>query len=75
MGVKKLIDHREITLAIGILVAVVIALTLWIAGPRTELTGSNALPALQVPAPKKAVQSSVTDLFSFVKREVFHSAN
>lgn len=41
-GVKKTVTYREITIAIGVVVAVVIALTLWTRGPGDRVSESHA---------------------------------
>ena len=47
-SVKRSITYREITIAIGILVAMVIALTLWTRVPEEKLSGSRT--SAQVPS-------------------------
>lgn len=42
MNVKRTITYREITVAIGILVAMVIGLTLWVSDPGDGVTGGQS---------------------------------
>ena len=42
---KPSITYREITVAIGILVAMVVALTLWMGLPGTEISATYVHPA------------------------------
>jgi hypothetical protein len=51
--VKRSITYREITIAIGILVAMVIALTLWTRVPEEKLSGSHTSAQVATPAPSK----------------------
>jgi hypothetical protein len=51
--VKRSITYREITIAIGILVAMVIALTLWTRVPEEKLSGSSTSAQVGAPAPSK----------------------
>jgi hypothetical protein len=60
LGMRKLINQRELTLALGILVAIVIALTLWVAGPQTAFTGGESSTALPLASPAK-VDTSPAD--------------
>ena len=48
MVVKKTVTYREITVAIGILVAMVIALTLWIKTPGEKITESGSMPLSRI---------------------------
>ena len=49
MVVKRTITYREITVAIGILVAMVIALTLWVKTPGEKITESGSRPHASSP--------------------------
>jgi hypothetical protein len=53
--VKPLAIHRIITLALGIIVAMLIALTLWIKSPATTTSYSPAVPKITVPAWSAAI--------------------
>ena len=43
MDVKMSVTFRVVTVAVGILVAMVIALTMWIGAPETTSTGSSSI--------------------------------
>lgn len=61
--VKKTVTYREITIAIGVIVAmVVIALTLWIRVPGENLSGSG--PRLSLPATAKYLVEPAIRIFS-----------
>ena len=61
---KKTITYREITVAIGILVAMVIALTLWIKEPRETMTGFETRPHIDLTAPAKALLKKTSAMFA-----------
>lgn len=46
---KKTITYREITIAIGVLVAMVIALTLWTRLPEKQAPGTNTRSEVNLP--------------------------
>lgn len=57
---KKSITYREITVAIGILVAMVIAMTLWVTLPdNKEVSGSNSSPQYLPYAAKNLYETAV----------------
>ena len=64
MVVKKTITYREITVAIGILVAMVIALTLWITEPRETMTGFESRPHIDLTTPAKALLKKTSAMFA-----------
>ena len=66
--VKKSITYKEITVAIGILVAMVIALTLWIRTPESEVSGPASTPKVGLPA-------ATQNLFKATARIFIHSAD
>lgn len=57
MTVKKAMHHKEITLALGILVALLIIFTLWSGRPEPEASGPETIRRISVPIP--AVAKSV----------------
>lgn len=65
MVVKKAVTYREITVAIGILVAMVIALTLWINKPGEKITEVRAqhrnIPSVDL---RTQLRQSLQDLSS-----------
>lgn len=64
MVVKRSITYREITVAIGILVAAVIVMTLWIKNPETTVTGSDARPVTHAPMSAQNVLKTTLSLFT-----------
>ena len=60
---KKTITYREITIAIGILVAMVIALTLWTRIP-DEKSGASATVQMNIPSPLGDILTSAAKIFS-----------
>lgn len=62
---KKSVTYREITVAIGIVVAVVIALTLWIRVPETGVSDAKANSRLRLPTTAKILLENTRDVFSF----------
>jgi hypothetical protein len=64
-AVKKSITYREITVAIGIIVAMVIALTLWIRVPKEKVTGSGPAPRTGMHAAAKNLFKTAVEIFSY----------
>lgn len=66
MVVKNTITYREITVAIGILVAMVIAFTLWIKTPGDKISASGSQPAMNIHTVslRTAIIESLEDLSS-----------
>lgn len=63
--VKKTITFKTITVAIGVLVAVMIALTLWIRTPEeASLTRFPSRPQATVLAPAKKMINTAVDILS-----------
>jgi hypothetical protein len=64
--VKKTITYREITIAIGILVAMVVALTLWTRSPEEKLSGSvtSTTPRLNLPVTAEYLFGAAVNMFS-----------
>lgn len=58
---KKSVTYREITIAIGVLVAMVIALTLWTREPGAAVSGTDA--GLSFPATAKYLLQPAIDVF------------
>jgi hypothetical protein len=63
--VKKLITYRGITVAIGILVALVIVLTLWVKKPGHPVSGFNRTPQPEMPLSVKNVLETTFSLLQF----------
>ena len=61
--VKKSITYKEITVAIGILVAMVIALTLWIRVPDSDVSVSASKRTVGLATSAQNVYKSVVSLF------------
>lgn len=61
MVVKRTITYREVTVAIGILVAVVIAFTLWVKAPAEKITKSGFRSHMSLPT--IGVQITIKDHF------------
>ena len=61
--VKKTITYREITVAIGILVAMVIALTLWIKNPQEAATGFQLGSDFDLSATAKTLLKSTFSIY------------
>lgn len=61
-SVKKSITYREITVAIGILVALVIALTFWGTGAREDFSGSGSQRPMNVPAVTKKILETAVNI-------------
>jgi hypothetical protein len=62
--VKRSITYREITVAIGVIVAMVIALSLWMGLPGSEVSGTNAHPVYDLPSSARTFVLNIsTDLF------------
>ncbi|MEX2233393.1 MAG: hypothetical protein WD824_14615 [Cyclobacteriaceae bacterium] len=62
--VKKSITYKEITVAIGILVAMVIALTLWLRVPDNEVSGSASAPKVGLPAATQNLFKTTVKIFT-----------
>ena len=63
-GMKRSITYKEITLLLGIAVAIVIALTLWIHNPEQQSsTHSSVLPNINPVAVKNIIHAGWTILF------------
>jgi hypothetical protein len=62
--VKKTITYREITVAIGILVAMVIALTLWISDPAEKITGFESPAHLDFSLTAESVLHTPSAIFA-----------
>ena len=62
---KKSVTYREITVGIGILVALVIALTLWMRAPGEKVSGSQTMPLLGTPASAKNLFKATVEIFKF----------
>lgn len=62
--VKKTITYREITVAIGILVAMVIAFTLWIHDPQDTITGFESGSNFDLPAAAKTFLKATSAIFT-----------
>ena len=63
-GVKRSITYREITVAIGILVAMAIALSLWLGVPGTDISGAEFRSGYDLPsAGKTFVLNITTEIF------------
>lgn len=62
---KKLITYRVVTVAIGILVALVIVLTLWVKKPGHTVSGFNRAPQLEMPLSAKKVLETTFSLLHF----------
>ena len=60
---KKTITYREITIAIGILVAMVIALTLWTRIP-DEKSAASATVEMNIPSPLADILTTAAKMFS-----------
>jgi len=63
--VKKFITYREITVAIGILVALVIVLTLWVRKPGQSVSGSDRTPHVGMSLSAKNIFKSAVAIFKF----------
>lgn len=63
-GVKTSVTYREITIAIGVLVAMVIALTLWTRESGETLSGTDS--SISFPATAKYLFQPAIDVFSSV---------
>lgn len=68
VSVKKTITYREITVAIGILVAVVIALTLWISEPRETMTGFESRPRFDLATPANTLLKSTSAILTELRK-------
>jgi len=67
-GVKKSKTYKAITVAIGILVAMVIAITLWVRVPRdVSVTDFRSKPHAHLPAPIRKLISTALVLVSELK--------
>ena len=62
-GMKRGITYKEIVLAFGILIAVVIAFTLWIGHPAETSSQSNIITIPSFPAAVKSVIKTATEIF------------
>jgi len=63
--VKKSITYREITIAIGILVAMVIALTLWTRVPEKKLSGPGGTSGhVSLPSTARYLLGATLEIFS-----------
>jgi len=62
--VKKSITYKEITVAIGIIVAMVIAITLWIRVPEHEVSGAASTPKVGLPAAAKNLFKTTVRIFT-----------
>ena len=63
--VKKSITYREITLGIGILVAVVIVLTLWVRKPAGIVSGYDGKPQVEIRMSAKNFFKTAVTIFKF----------
>jgi hypothetical protein len=63
--VKKFITYREITVVIGILVALVIVLTLWVRKPGQSVSGYERNPHVGMPVSAKDIFKSAVAIFKF----------
>lgn len=54
---KASVTYREVTVAIGIVVAMVIALTLWVSFPDKETIGNQAGVEFNLPTVKQIFQN------------------
>lgn len=61
---KKTITYREITIAIGVLVAMVIALTLWTRLPEKQAPGTNTRSEVNLPSTVDLLFSATIGAFS-----------
>lgn len=61
---KKTITYREITIAIGILVAMVVALTLWTRDPEEKLSGRSTSTAVNLSSTAESLFNAAVKLFS-----------
>ena len=64
---KKTITYREITLAIGILVAMVIAVTLWVKDPRQGVTGVKSQVEFGASSSAKSLLDYTVVVFSHAR--------
>lgn len=63
-GMKRNITYKEITLVLGILVAVVVAFTLWVSQPSEHTTiNGKVLPIPSAPVTKSVVKAAVDFIF------------
>lgn len=63
-GVKRSITYREITVAIGIIVAMVVALTMWMGLPGSEISATDVHPGYGLTASvRNFVVNITTQLF------------
>ena len=62
--VKKSITYREITIAIGIIVAMVVALTLWTRVPDEKSSGVSATVETNLPSALLEVLTTAAKVFS-----------
>jgi hypothetical protein len=61
---KRSITSKELTLLLGILVAIVVALTMWVAGPETQSsTHSTILPEINPVTLKNVIYMGIKVLF------------
>jgi hypothetical protein len=61
---KRSITSKEITILVGILVAIVVALTMWVADPETQsYTHSSVLPKINPVAIKNLIQMGLKVVF------------
>jgi hypothetical protein len=61
---KRSITYKEITLLLGILVAIVVALTLWVVDPETQSsTHSSILPKINPVTIKNVISMGMKVLF------------
>jgi len=63
--VKKFITYRAITVAIGILVALVIVLTLWVREPGDTVSGSERKSPVGAPVVVKNIFKTAVAVFKF----------
>ncbi|MEX1238427.1 MAG: hypothetical protein WEB30_01870 [Cyclobacteriaceae bacterium] len=61
---KKTITYREITIAIGVIVAMVIALTLWTRVPEEKLSRSNTDSPASLSSPAGYLFDTAVKMFS-----------
>lgn len=61
--VKKAITYKEITLALGILVAFLIAFTLWTTRPDEEASGSKDIRQISIPSVAKSLFQTTVRIF------------
>ena len=66
--VKKAITYKEITLALGILVALLIAFTLW-TRPDEEVSGSKDIRQISIPSVAKSLFQTTVRIFPSLDKQ------